>query len=1263
MNKYKYLYYIFFLFGSVLSTAQNIDTPISIGWSFNKIENKFFLEGDNQYIHNDTLYVVLSDKVYTEIPSFTFSDFFYTNIDIYSKPDSISINDRPFIDVFWTHGRDGWTPYIKIKPVVNSSNTLSLLSSFTLSETKGSLSTVNSFSKVKSSLVFKSKSVLSSGKWVKLSFDKSGVYKIDNVLMGDIASKMGVSLSNIDPRDISIFGQKGGMLPELNSEYNSDDLSELSIKIIGESDGKFDSGDYILFYGDGSDGWNDTRKNDALHVNNIYDNLCYVFITIKNEHGQRIADLSKVSGTPVATYDYYSSNQVHEIDEYNLIESGQQWFGHKFEREPRKTISFNFPNRDVSKDLTIFTRTAAKPSTSSTLEVKANDMDLYSFRFNRSSRYMTAIQSKKIKLSQENIDISFNFTYGGEGTCLLDFVEVMAFSKLKVDNSQFKFYNSLAKTDGGISEYKISNTGNLKYVWNITDPLNPKNIVLSSSSSFKTFNEDSNSSEYYQIVANNDFYTPEIVGSIENQNLHGNSVVDYIIVTHKDFNNSANLLANFHRAEGMTVNVVDVDKIYNEFSCGRQDLVAIRQYVRMIYNRGGTPSKLKYLLMFGDASYDYKDRLPDNTNFVPAYESFGSVSKSTSFVSDDFFGFMDDDEGDNISGNDLLDVAIGRIPIASDEEGIGVVDKILGYNSYESLGDWRNKIQFLADDINKNIWEAQLMQDTEKLSSELSLRNSEYNHQKVYLGTYTMEKTSGGNTYPDAHIDFMQNVQNGNLVTNYFGHGSEVKWTGEGLFDIEDIEQFQNNKNLPLFITVTCEFSRYDNPELYTGGEKLLVYKDGGSIGLISTTREITVSFGSKINEVILGLLLPSKDEEHLTIGEVLRRTKNKFPSYSSRRTVSLLGDPALVLAYPKKKIFITKVNYEDVSTTDTIKSLMKVHISGEVRLNGRKDTNFNGVAFPLMYDKKVNMESLDNNNFGIKIPYWVQKNVIYKGKSSIVDGEFSLEFVLPKDINYAFGNGKLSIYAMSDDTDRANDASGDNSDIIVGGIDISADVDDEGPKMNMYVNNKYFNDGGITNSSPIVMIDLEDESGINTVGNGIGHDLKMIITSDDVNQEILLNEFYESEIDSYTKGKVSYQMLGLKPGSYTAEVIAWDVFNNSSKSKLHFRVSNDEDVVLDEIKNYPNPFTDKTTFSFSHNHPNEELTTNIEIYTISGLLVKTITHHNKYDGFVVNDIDWKGDSDGGSPLKTGTYIYRISTVTEDGTVSNQQVNKLMIFR
>ena len=1262
----KYFYYFLILLSSTYAKAQITETPVSIDWEFDAVSNKYYLESNSQYIHNDTLYIVLSGSKYKFKPSLKFTDFKYLEIEPSSLLDSVSTSKNSFAEIKWTRDRDNWVPIIKLSPVVEGTNTIELLSSFKLIES--SVSNKNKahsteFSKTKNQLVFKTNSVLSSGDWIKLSVHKDGVYKIDNSMMGEIASKLGVSLSSIDPRNIAIYGQHGGMLPELNSDYIADDLEEISIEVIGESDGVFDNSDYILFYAEGPNYWGKVRGNDALHIKNIYDDSNYFFLTIKNTLGERVEEATEIIGDATNNYDYYSSRDFHEIDGHNFMESGQQWFGERFEKDPQQTISFSFPHRDITKDVFINTRVGAHPLTSSKLKVDANGYHLYDFSFSRTSDYRVYRKTSKQKLSSEDVNVNFDFTHGGQGECLLDYIEVLATSKLIFEDKQFQIFNPRVKSDGGISEYRISNTNLLRGVWNVTDPIKPKKINLYNNSGYKSFKEDSESLEYYQLLSDNDFYIPEVLETVNNQNLHSHNSVDYIIITNSDFSNSANKLADFHRTKGLSVRVIDVKDIYNEFSSGKQDLIAIRQYARMIYQRGVSSSRLKYLLMFGDASYDFKDRIKDNTNFVPAYQSYSSTSKSSSFVSDDYFGFMDDDEGDNITGNDMLDIAVGRIPIATDQEGLDVVNKIIGYNTVESLGDWRNKIQFIADDITSDVWEAQLLEDTEKLSTSLRSRNSVYNHQKVYLDAYKILKTSGGNTYPDAHLDFMQNVQNGNLVLNYFGHGSETHWTGEGLFSIDDVDKFQNNNNLPLFITVTCEFSRYDNPEKYTGGEKLLVYKNGGGIGLISTTREITVSFGSKINDAILSFLLPAKDGEIISIGEVLRRAKNRYPSYRSRRTVSLIGDPALFLAYPKKEIFVNQINYEDISTTDTIKSLMRVNISGEIRDNGIKDVNFNGEAFPLVFDKKVELESLDNNNFGKKLPYWEQKNVIYKGKSSVVDGEFVMEFVVPKDINYAYGNGKLSFYAISEDSNSAMDATGDNSDIIVGGIDVSSDVDDEGPKMDLFINNEYFVDGGITNSSPLLLVNLEDISGINTVGNGIGHDLKMKIVFDDTKEEIVLNEFYESEIDTHTRGKVRYQMLGLSPNSYTIEVVAWDVFNNSSTGYIHFDVVDDDIVKVSDIKNIPNPFTNSTSFSYEHNIPNEVITTRVEIFTISGMLVKTIIHHNNYNGYVVNDIVWDGSSDSGSLLSSGTYIYKISTISEEGKISNQEVNKLMIIR
>jgi len=1238
--------------------TQVIDYPINVKWENIATDNKILLNSNTQYIYEGELVIILNNNSYISKKSIEILEANFIDISEIEKPDSLFSKKFFSYNVKWRKGRNGWIPTLYINPLVGQSSGLKLLTSFKL-RVNESIKKSNTLIDADVSIVFKDESVLASGTWTKLSIDKSGVFKIDNTLMGQIASNLGVAISDIDPRKIGVFGQKGGMLPEKNLDYDYDDLKELSLEIVGGNDGVFDNDDYMLFYAEGPDSWKINSTGVASNKKNIYSDFSYLFITIKDDLGKRISEVDKVTTEANQILNTYNSFEFHELDEVNFIDSGQDWFGENLVNNSDFAVSFDFPNRDTSKDITVKTGFGISYLNSSTVDVFVNENREYSVGlFTNNSQKQVERTSVTVDADEE-IVVSFDIDYGGKGKCLLDYVEVSAISKLVAQNKQYSFRNIESINISGVSEFRISNPENIRSIWNVTNPLTPQKILLSSGVNYDYFRTDSDIIEEYILITNDDFLIPEVIGKVENQNLHGNTAVDYIIVSHKDFINSAEKLASFHREKGLVVNVVDIEQIYNEFSSGRQDLIAIRQYVRMLYKRGGFPSKLKYLLLYGDASYDFKDKINNNTNYVPSYQGNQYIPNGTyvfAYVSDDYFGLMDDNEGDGIFEGDLLDIAIGRIPIMSDKEGDDIVYKIENYNSNESFGDWRNKIQFVADDVSDKTRD--LMQDSEALSQSLSERNSNYNHQKVYLDTYQIERTSGRNTYPQAHIDLMQNVQNGNLVTNYFGHGNEEKWTGEELFDIGDIDNFSNINNLPLFVTVTCEFSRFDNPGKYTGGEKLLAYKDGGGIGLFSTTRVIYVGVGKKINKKILELLLPENNRDPISLGEVLRLVKNSVLD-KGKRTVSLFGDPAMMLAYPEKEIYINSINYNDLGVADTLKSLMKVYIEGEIRSGSVKDESFNGVAYPLVFDKKQELESLDNNNFGKITPYWIQKNVIYKGKSEVNNGEFTMEFVVPKDINYSFGKGKISFYAISDNTD----ASGSDSDIIVGGVDVLSNIDIDGPKMNVYMNNEFFADGGITNSSPVFMADLEDISGINTVGNGIGHDLKMTLINEETYQEILLNEFYESAMDDFTKGKVSYKMFGLEPGSYTINIVAWDVFNNSSNSKLHFYVKSDEELLIKDIINYPNPFNDETTFKFSHNRPNKTLSVKIEIFTIYGMPVKTIFQDNNYDGFVVNDIVWNGKSDKGANLPSGTYIYKVSTISENGISSNQEVNKLIIIR
>ena len=1259
---YRIIFYIL-LFSTISATAQEINIPVTINWEYNSITKKLSIENNSQYIYDEFLHINLNNRVFAVKPELKIYDIRFSEININELQDDIAISDSSYFNIYWAKKREGWQAVVKIKPLLLKNGVHKAVSSFTI---KGEVPKHSFSKKTKSALNYKNNSVLSSGNWVKLSISRNGAYKIDYASMQKISSEFGVGIGSIDPRNIAVFGQKGGLLPNKNIDYSSDDLEEIPIEVIGENDGKFDSGDYVIFYADGPEQYKYNNGSKLIsRKKNIYTDYTYVFITIKSTTGLRISNKDIVIKTPVYTTSKYNSFAFHEKDEVNFDQSGQQWFGERFEVSPNKAFDFKFPSRNTDKPFTVKTRIGSKPESSATLKVSANNTNLYSYNYYTNSDYKTIDKIGNANSSTKDIKISFNYNNSGKGECLLDYIEINAISNLSALNSQFTFVD-FETTNSNITKYSIFNYNSVFRIYNITDPLNPSNIEYSNESGKAIFIEEANQLQHYLLITSNSLLTPEIIGSVENQNLHSNTIVDYIIITNKKLLNSAEKLADFHRNNGLTVNVIDVNKIYNEFSSGRQDIVAIRQYVKMIYEKGGSPSKLKYLLLFGDASYDFKDITDNNTNLVPSFQSIettNTISHSSSFVCDDFYGFMDSHEGDNITGTDKIDISIGRIPVMTDDEGIDVVNKIINYNSNDTFGDWRNKVQILSDDYkirDNSDWEIKLMKKSEALTNWLTDIDADYNYQKVHLDTYVLDRSSGRDLYPQAHIDFMQNMQNGNLVTNYFGHGSEVRWTGEGLFDINDINKLTNINNLPLIITITCEFSKFDNPDIYTGGEKAVVYSQGGAIALFSTVREVNESSGGDFNRLLFKYIFPEIHTNRKTLGEILRRAKNDVPSGKTKRIITLLGDPALMLAYPKKDISIKTINYNNVSDKDTIKSLMRVHIDGEVTVNGIKDENFDGIAYPLLFDKKRNLESLDNNNVGEKVPYWMQNNVIYKGKSSVKNGEFSFDFIVPKDINYAYGEGKISIYATSDN----GDAVGNKSDIIIGSIDSTSDLDEDGPEISVFMNNNLFKNGGITSNNPVLIVDLEDISGINTVGNGIGHDLKVKLHSiDDENDfEIILNEYYETELDDFTKGKAKYQFLDLPIGRYSAEIIAWDVFNNLSTKSIEFRVTDGSEITISGSNNFPNPTQSETTFSIKHNSPNEDLEIKIEIFNITGQLVKVITHNNNTEGFIVN-IEWDTKSDYGTPLKAGTYIYKIIIYTDDKGYSNEEINKLIIIR
>ena len=827
------------------------------------------------------------------------------------------------------------------------------------------------------------------------------------------------------------------------------------------------------------------------------------------------------------------------------------------------------------------------------------------------------------------------------------------------DDFQFSFRSFDAANSTGIVEYQIQNPQNILQVWDVTDPIEVTTIQNESTTTNFSFKANGGDLKEYIVLNQNDFYTPRAIANskVVNQNIHAIKDINYLLITTDEFAQQAQRLADYHiQNSGLTAQVVMLDEIYNEFSSGSKDITGIRDFIKHVYELNTTDDdKLKYVCFFGDASYDYKDRITGNNNIVPVYQSDQSFNLAFSYVTDDFFGMLEDNEG-TMSPSHSLDVATGRIPVSTQEQASDVVDKILNYYTTVALGDWRNTVTLVADDIDANS-DITIQPGVERIADNIKNNKPVFNVNKIYADSFVQQNSSGGERYPDVQAAITTAMETGTLVFDYFGHGGEDGFAQERFLDIPQVRGFQNENTLPLFITVTCEYSRFDNPNRISAGELTLWSNTGGAASMITTTREVFISVGQGFNEDLMAILLEFNDED-LTIAESLTKTKNEFSNFQ-KFFIYYFGDPAQKLAIPEPNIRITKMNGVDITQSlDTLKALSKVNFEGIVTDNFNNIlTDFNGNLSTTVFDKPIDKSTLDNDNFGIVNIFDSQESKLFRGLSSVENGNFSFEFIVPRDVRIAFGNGKLSFYATNELVDKA----GFNKDVIVGGINENAPEDTLGPEIQLFMNDESFLDGANTNASPNLIAKLYDLSGINTSVTAVDHDIVGILDGDESNP-IILNDFYQTELDDFTRGKVVYRLRDLAVGPHTLKIKAWDTYNNSSESVLNFVVVSDATLTLDNVLNYPNPFVNYTEFWFNHNKPNEPLEVQVQIFTVSGKLIKTINRQVQTTGNLARNITWNGLDDFGNKIGKGVYVYKLKVKSTISNISSEKYEKLVIL-
>lgn len=1136
--------------------------------------------------------------------------------------------------------------------------------------------------------VYAANSILATGSWRKISTSAEGVYIIRKQ---DIVN-MGLSPNTTEPNLISIFGNGGYPLSENNSIVRNDDIQELAVSVVGGGDGSFDDNDYVLFYAKSPLGWQyNSSSREFVYEKNSYSDLAYYFVTFDVGIGQkkRIQISSAITDTVTKSISSYTRVFSYEKERVNLAKSGRDWLGETFDLTTSYSFPFRISNLDISKPLNVIVKTASSSSATASFFINIGGASQSMSLNGISQSQVRATEARQqFVFSPASSNFSVNISYLKPTSLAigyLNYINIIAQCNLAQTESQLFLRNTDTLSNSSVLEYTVLN-GSSSKVWNVSDLNNVKQIPTTTNGTSLVFIDRGDSAYQYCIFNQQSYFSPSYVGLVGNQNLHALSPSNMVIVSHPNYLNEANRLKQFHENErGLTVSIVTPEEINNEFASGSPDMVAIRDFAKMCYDKFG-PNTFKYLLLFGDATYDYRNILGLGGNFVPTYETPISTDDYASFASDDFFALLDDSEGENCVG--LLDIGVGRFIANSETEAKDMVDKTIRYcsqyelvksdgNVVSNFGDWKNTITIIGDDQDGNVHLA----TAKKLSLIVEQNYPTFNIEKIFFDAYPQVSNSGGQRYPDVETAINQRMRKGSLLMNYVGHGGEVGWAHERVLRNSDILSWENKYNMPIMLTATCEFTRYDDPERISAGELVFMNSNGGAAAMLTTSR---VAWSSTNEYLCINFYNNAferlSDNSYYALGDLIRISKNLDPGgWANLRNFVLIGDPSIPFAFPKHKIKATSINNNptkgststiddkktfakltdvDVKTNpDTLKALSLSTIKGIVTDNqDQKLSLFNGEVSVTIYDKPSTIQTLGNDPDSPPTTFSYQKNIIFKGRAKVVNGDFELSFIVPKDINYNYGYGKMSLYAKCDTAD----ASGYFSNFIVGGYSNNAIVDNDPPSIKMYLNDQSFANLSLTNENPILIAEVCDSSGINIMGSAIGHDA--IITLDKESENaIVVNDFFEPQVNSYQKGVFKYPFNDLSEGKHTLTFKVWDILNNSSEKTIEFTVVKEKDLALAHVLNYPNPFSTHTSFYFEHNQIESAMDVKVQIFTVTGKIVKTIIQNTQFNGFISEAIEWDGTDDYGDKLAKGVYLYKISVRTSTGKYA-EKIEKLVIL-
>jgi len=1084
-----------------------------------------------------------------------------------------------------------------------------------------------------------SSSVMASGHWVKIAIPYTGIYRISY----DTLRELGFN----DPTRVRVFGNDFGQLPYYNNQYAPDDLKENLV---------LHKNNYIYFFAKDANIWyyDTTFQMFLLKEHDYCDTAFYFLSDVNTGFNNNIPTLNEPNSYNTQT-DYYLWYDFRGQKLHNYPKSGRMWFDVGFLYNTSRTFTFR-ANSILSLPAKAYITFMARAYINTSLTVQAENQTS-SIIFSPIPGTITSnygiIKSKLINFIPQNTDkIEITLNYNGTQSSsrgALDYITVNAQRKLIFEEGQQLLFRNIDVVGiGKITKFTIYQIPNDLIIWDITNPTEPKQLTFEINNNNASFIVQTDSIREFiafnPTSAYQPIFTGKFLGSISNQNLHAISAnTEMIIITYPDFIESAQRLAQIHQQyDSLNVKVVTTEQVYNEFSSGIPDAVAIRNFLRSLYTK--TNSKLKYALLFGDGSYKNKSD-KNNKNLIPTYQTLNSLNTNgyLSLTSDDFYGLLDYNEGET---QGLMDISTGRIPVQTKSQANLIVDKIEHYYINQRKNMWKTKITFVADDGENNLF----MEQMENVSQNLYNNNPQLIIKKIYLDAYPAQILYSGQEYPEAATELTNNVEQGTLILAFNGHGNEHVLASERIITLSDVRNWNNMNNLTFMITATCLFGRFDNydnrekKDIPSGIEYGLFNQQGGFIGAFSTTRMSYISVNYVMLNNFLNNIFTLSNNEALTLGEAIRISKEQNSSYHNR-LFALIADPALKLNFPSETIDNITISH------DTLKSLSYVKISGSItNENGQIINDFNGDMTIKIFDKPQYYYTLNNDGVGA-FRYLDYKNLIYNGIVSVKDGRFELNFLVPKDIDYNYGTGKIIFYA----TDNNKEFLGYKL-FTIGGENDTTINDNQGPQITIFLNDTSVSSNITTDRNPKIIIKLSDQSGINLTNYGLGHQIQLIVNN---KQTYNLNEYFIYDKDNNKQGKIEFKLYKLQPGKQKITVKAFDVLNNSSEKSIEFTVTDQNNFIINRIFNYPNPFTTKTNFYFEHNQINKPLFVSLNIYSISGKLIKQFAKEMICNSYLSEPIEWDGRDNFGNIIAKGVYIYIFTVKLETGQTV-QKIGKLL---